>query len=108
MIGDDIKLMLGKLRQEVLRKNQRVKIRRFKGNAALFAARTDKADVKLRVVRGERTVARKIEESMQRIFKLRRTAQHLVRDAGEADDLGRKPALGVDEGLERVDDLAVL
>ena len=108
MIGDNVELILAKLRQEVLRKDQRVEIRRFKGNAALFAARADKADVKLRVVRGERASARKVEECVQRIFKLRRAAQHLVRDAGEADDLGRKPALGVDKGLERFDDFAVL
>ena len=58
-------------------------------------------------MRGERTVARKVEKGVQRICKLRRAAQHLVRDAGEADDLGRKPALGVDKGLERFDDFAV-
>ena len=44
---------------------------------------------------------------MQRVLQLRRAAQHVVCDAGQADDLRRKPALGVDKGLERVDDLAV-
>ena len=68
VVGHDIELVLGKLRQEVLREDERVEIRRLKGDAALFAARADEADVELRVVRGERTLARKIKECVQRIL----------------------------------------
>ena len=58
-------------------------------------------------MRSERTAARKGQKRVQRVLQLRRAAQHVVCDAGQADDLRRKPALGVDKGLERVDDLAV-
>ncbi len=89
VVRHDIELVLAKLRQKVLRKDERVEIRRLEGNTAFFAARADEADIELRVVRGERAAARKIEECVQRVLQLRRTAQHLVRDAGQADDLRR-------------------
>ena len=107
VVGHDVELVLAELGQEILRENQRVEICRLERDAALFAACADEADIKLRIVRSERAAARKGQKRVQRVLQLRRAAQHVVRDAGQADDLRRKPALGVDKGLERVDDLAV-
>ena len=107
VVGHDVELVLAELGQEILRENQRVEIRRLERDAALFAACADEADIKLRIVRSERAAARKGQKRVQRVLQLRRAAQHVVCDAGQADDLRRKPALGVDKGLERVDDLAV-
>ena len=72
-----------------------------------MAAGTDKADIKFRVVCRERRISREGEERRQRVLELRRAAQHIVRDAGQSDDLRRQPALGVYEGLEGLNDLAV-
>ena len=107
VVGHDVELVLAELGQEILRENQRVEIRRLERDAALFAACADEADIKLRIVRSERAAARKGQKRVQRVLQLRRAAQHVVCDAGQADDLRRKPTLGVDKGLERVDDLAV-
>ena len=52
--------------------------------------------------------AGKLQKRRQRVFELRRAAQHLVGDAGQADDLRRQPALRIDKGLEGVRYLAVL
>ena len=107
VLRHDVELVLAELGQEILRENQRVEIRRLERDAALFAACADEADIKLRIVRSERATARKGQKRVQRVLQLRRAAQHVVCDAGQADDLRRKPALGVDKGLKRVDDLAV-
>ena len=71
--------------------------------------RANKAGIKGGVVRYQRgSVAAEGKKRAHRRFLVWRILDHLVRDAGEADDLGRKPALGVDKGLERFDDFAVL
>ena len=107
VVGNDVELVFSKPRQQILRQNERVDIGRLERNAAFLAAGTDKADIKFRVVCRKRRVTREGEERRQRVLELWRAAQHLVRDAGQSDDLRRQPALGVYEGLEGLNDLAV-
>ena len=107
MLRHDIQLILAQARQQILRQNERINIGRLERNAALPAARADKADIELRIVCRERRISRESEERRQRVLELWRAAQHLVRDAGQTDDLRRQPALGVHKGLEGLNDLAV-
>ena len=100
MLRHDVQLILAQAWQQILRQNERVDISRLERNAALPATRADKADIELRIVRRERRISREGEERRQRVLELWRTAQHLVRDAGQTDDLRRQPALGVYEGLK--------
>ncbi len=107
MLRDDVQLVILQPRQQVLRKDQRIQIGRLEGNAALFAALADKADIEFCIVRGKDPAAREIEERAQRVLQLRRADEHRVGDAGQADDLRRQPPLRIDKRLERIHDLAV-
>ena len=49
----------------------------------------------------------KVEESLQRLGQTGGIGQHGIGDARKTDDLGGQAALGIDEGLEPVHDLAV-
>ena len=49
----------------------------------------------------------KVEEGLQRLCQTGGISQHGIGNARKADDLGGQAALGIDEGLESVYDLAV-
>ena len=108
MLRHDVQLILVQLRQQVLRQNERVHIRRVEVQPHLAAASPNEADVKLRVVGRQRPAVHKLQECRQRLLQLRRVRQHGIGDAGQADDLRRQPPVGIHEGLEPLGDLAVL
>ena len=89
MLRHDVQLILAQAWQQILRQNERINIGRLERNAALPAARADKADIKFRVVCRKRRVTRESEERRQRVLELWRAAQHLVRDTGQTDNLRR-------------------
>ena len=107
LLRHHVQLVVFEPRQQILREDQRVEIRRLERDAARFAARADEADIELRVVRGENAPAREVKERAQRILQLRRAGEHRVGDAGQPHDLRRQASLRVDKGLERVHDLPV-
>ena len=48
-----------------------------------------------------------LQKFRQGLLQLRGVLQHVIGDAGEADDLRRQPPVGVDEGLEPIRNLTV-
>ena len=68
-------------------------------------ARSRKDDVEARVVRDERRVARELEKAPERELDARRPPQVLLPDPGQRGDEAGQRGAGVDERLERVDDL---
>ena len=107
MLRHNVQLVFAQLRQQVLGQDQRVHVGGLKGQSHLPAAGTNEADVKLRIVGGQGPAVHKVQKGRQGLLQLRSVLEHLIGDAGEADDLRRQLALGVDEGLEPVGDLAV-
>ncbi|CDC69074.1 unknown [Oscillibacter sp. CAG:155] len=55
----------------------------------------------------QRTPVHELQKVRQRLLELRRVLEHVVGDAGEADDLRRQAAVGVDKGLEPLADLSI-
>ena len=108
MLRHNVQLMLIQLRQQVLGQNETVDIGRVELQAGLAAAGPDKADVEFRVVRRQRAAMDKVQERGQRVLQLRRTRQHGIGDAGQADVLRRQPSLGIDKGLKTLGDLTIL
>jgi len=108
MLRHNVQLMLIQLRQQVLCQNETVDIGRVELQAGLAAAGPDKADVEFRVVRRQRAAMDKVQERGQRVLQLRRTRQHGIGDAGQADVLRRQPSLGIDKGLKTLGDLTIL
>ena len=86
-IGDNVELVLAKLRHQVLRQNERVDIRRVERQAELFARRRHEADVKIRVVRAQGAAADVFQEFRHCLGNIRLPGKHLVVDARQIDDL---------------------
>ena len=86
-VGDDVELVLAKLRHQVLRQNERVDIRRVERQAELFARRRHEADVKIRVVRAQGAAADVFQEFRHCLGNIRLPGKHLVVDARQIDDL---------------------
>ncbi len=107
MLRHDVQLVLVQLRQQVLRQDQAVDVRGVEVQAGLAAAGADEADVELRVMGRQGAAMDEVQEGGQRVLQRGRARQHGIGDAGEADVLRRKTALGIDKGLETVGDLAV-
>ena len=106
-VRHDVQLVLSQVRQQVLRQDQGVHIGGREVQPHLPAPRPDKADVELGVVGRQRPAVHELQKFRQGLLQLGSVLQHVVSDAGEADDLRRQPPVGVDEGLEPVGDLAV-
>ena len=99
-VRHDVQLVLAQIRQQVLGQNQGVHIGGLEGQPHLPAARPDEADVELGVVGRQGPAVHELQKRRQGLLQLGGVLQHLVGDAGEADDLRRQAAVGVDEGLE--------
>ena len=79
----------------------------MEGNAVLPAPGGDEAHVELRVVGGQRPVPSEVQEHPQGLLLGGRPHQHLIGDAGEADDLRAQDPLRGHKGIEGVGDLPV-
>ena len=108
MLRHDVQLVFAQFRKQILGQNQGIHIGRVKFQTHFFVFFPDEADIKLGVVGRQRTAVDELQEVFQGNFQLRCVLQHLIRNAGETDDLRRQTAIGVDEGLEPLRDLAVL
>ena len=107
-IGYNVELVFAQVRHQVLCQNERVDIGRLERKLEALACGSDEADVKIGVVRAERSAADKVQKFRQHLFDGRRTFQHLVGDAGQLDDLGKQASSGGNKGLEGIDHLVAL
>ena len=107
-VGDDVELVFAQVRHQVLCQNERVDIGRLERKLEALACGSDEADVKIGVVRAERSAADKVQKFRQHLFDGRRAFQHLVGDAGQLDDLGKQASSGGNKGLEGIDHLIAL
>ena len=98
--ADDVQLVLAQLRQQVLGQGEGIQKGGGKGNAVPLTPGPDKADVKLRVVGGQRAAVHKGQKGPQGLLLAGGPHQHVVGDAGELDDVGGQLPLGVHKGLE--------
>ena len=105
VLRHDVQLIFSQLRQQVLGQDQRIHVGRIEVQSLLAAPLPDKADVELRVVRHQRPPVSEGEKIFQSLGGLGRALEHLVRDAGEGDDLVAEVPLRVHEGLKPVRDL---
>ena len=104
-VRHDIELVFAQLRQQVLRQNERIDVRRLELQAQPLRCGGDKADIKIGIVRAERPSRHKIEEFGQRFGDIRRACKHLIGDARQLDDLRCEPAPWRDEGLKGIQHL---
>ena len=107
VLGHDIQLVLAQFGQQVLGQNQAVHRRVVEGDAVLLTPGGDKAHVEVGVVGGQGPVPGKGQKGPQRLLLRGRSGQHLVGDAGEADDLRRQHAPRGGEGVEGIGNLPV-
>ena len=106
-VGDEIELVFAQIRQQVLRQDQGVEIRRRVADPLPLAGGLDKADVKIRIVGAQGQIAAELQKFRQHLLDLRGVAQHGIGDAGEVDDFLAQSAVGVHKGLEPLTGLAV-
>ena len=102
VIGDDIELEALELRQQRLRQRERIEEHRGELQPLPVRRGGHKADVKMRVVRDDGTVADEVDEHLHGFFFLGRARNVAVADAGELGDVRRDVALRVDEGVEHL------
>ena len=107
MLRHNVQLVFAQARQQILGQDQGVHVGGVKVQPHLFASCPDEADVEFRVVGGQGSSVHEFQEFRQGVLQLGGILQHLVGDAGKADDLRRQAAVGVHEGLEPLGDLAV-
>ena len=107
ILRHDIQLILMQLRQQILGQDQRVDIRRLKVKPHLFAPGADEADIEGGVVGRQRPAVHKFQKRRQGFLQRGSVGQHGVGDTGQADDLRRQTAVGIDKGLEGIRDLSV-
>ena len=107
-VGHDVQLVFSQIRHQVLRQNERVDIGRLEGDIQALTCGRYKADVKVRVVGAKRPSSHEVQKFREDFLNRGRALQHLVGNARELNDLGKKLAPGRDEGLERIDDLIAL
>ena len=107
VLRHNVQLVLAQLGQEVLGQNQAVHRGIMEGNAVLPAPGGDEAHVELRVVGGQGPVPGEVQEHPQGLLLGGRPHQHLIGDAGEADDLRVQDPLRGHEGVEGAGDLPV-
>ena len=104
----DVELMLFELGVYVARETYGIEISVFKGNAVSVCGNSDKAYVKVGIVRDKKRVTRKGEEFLYSLPLLYLSCHHLVGDRGQLCDLLGYRLLGIDEEVESVEYLAVL
>ena len=102
-----VELMLLKLGVYVAGKTYRIKICVGKGNAVSVGGNSDEADVKVRIVRDEKSVSRKLEEFLYRFPLLYLSCHHIVGDRRQLGDLLGNGHLGVNEEVELLEHLAL-
>ena len=107
VLRHNVQLVFAQLRQQVLCQDQAVHRGIMKWNSILPAARGDKAHIKVGVVGRQRPVPGEGQKSLQRLLLGGSPLQHLIRDAGEVDDLRAQDAARGHKGVEAVGDLPV-
>ena len=107
-VRHDVELVFSKVGQKILRQNERVERRWLERDMQPLTGRRHKADVKVGVVRAERTSAHEFQKLRQNFVDRRRADEHFVGDAGQVDDLRRELPSGRNERLEGVEHLASL
>ena len=113
MLGHGVQLVVLEVGQQVTSQGKGIHIRIFKGQAATLGGGTDKARIKIGVMRdqGHLTTVLTLAEECKKCFQCFPlggcTLDHIVGNARELDDIGRNGALGVNEGLEGVQNLSV-
>ena len=107
-VGHDVQLVFSQIRHQVLRQNERVDIGRLEGDIQALTCGRYKADVKVRVVGAKRPVSHEAQKFRKNFLNRGRTLQHLVGNACELDDLGKKLSARRDEGLEGIKHLIAL
>ena len=107
MLRHNVQLMLLQLRQQVLAQDQRVDAGGFEGQPHLAAACADKAQVEGGIVCRQGAAIHKVEKGLQCLCQTGGIGKHGIGDARKTDDLGGQAALGIDEGLETIHDLAI-
>ena len=110
VVGDDIELEALELRQQRLRQRERIEEHRRELQPLPVRRSGHKADVKMRIVRDDGTVADEVDEHLHGFFFLGRARNVAVADAGERGDLVVHflKIFGPDEDLELVRDLLLL
>ena len=87
ILRHDVQLVFAQFRQQVLSQDQAVHRGVVEGNPIFPASRGNKAHIKIGVVGRQRPVPSKGQKGLQRLLLRGGPLQHLVRDAGEMDDL---------------------
>ena len=73
-VSDEIELVFAQIRQQILRQDQGVEIRRRVGDPLPLAGGLDKADVKIRIVGAQGQVTAELQKFRQHLLDLRRVA----------------------------------
>ena len=102
VVGDDIELEALEVGKQCLRQRERIKEHRRELQPLPVRRSGHEADVKMRVVRDDGTVADEVDEHLHGFLFLGRASNVAVADAGELGDVRRDVALGVDEGVEHL------
>ena len=107
-VGHDVQLVFPKVGHQVLRQNERIDIGRLEGDIQALTCGCHEADVKVRVVGAKRPVSHEAQKFRKNFLNRGRALQHLVGNARELNDLGKKLSARRDEGLEGIKHLIAL
>ena len=104
VVRDDVELEALELRAQGLAERERVEEDGAEADAAALRGGGHEAHVEVGVVGDDGPVADEGHEGPEGVLLLRRALHVGVPDAGERGDVGRDVALGVDEGVEGLED----
>ena len=107
-VGHDVQLVFSQIRHQVLRQNERIDVGRLEGDIQALTCGCHEADVKVRVVGTKGPSSHEVQKFRENFLNRGRTLQHLVGNARELNDLGKKLSARRDEGLEGIKHLIAL